>query len=172
MSRSAGERSGRFGGERCTSQYLWQPLLYRALSRRSTSRCLFERTSLECWYSIKRLSVGSLLQASDMRSPGGGYVVITSQPAPPRTRSVRHSHWAPLRTSQLTCTLEPEAAKPAKPQHIFSGSLVVSQGLGGESEWGHRLAHLCSIEGWWLELTAVPSCQLPATATAQQLMEV
>lgn len=77
----------------------------------------------------------------------GGYVVIARSSAPPRTRSVRHSHWAPLRTSQLTCTLEPEAAKPAKPQHIFSGSLVVSQGLSGESEWGHGLAHLCSVEG-------------------------
>lgn len=92
----------------------------------------------------------------------GGYVVIASQPAPPRTRSVRHSHWAPLRTSQLTCTLEPEAAKPAKPQHIFSGSLVVSQGLGGEGEWGPGLAHLCSIEGWWLELTG--GAQLPVAS--------
>lgn len=44
------------------------PLLYRALSRRSPSRCLFERTS-SGWCSIKRLNAESLLQASDMRSP-------------------------------------------------------------------------------------------------------
>lgn len=113
-----------------------------------------ERASLERYSACIRRSK-SPLQASNMRSPAWWpcIVVIASSSAPPRTRAVRHSHWAPLRTSQLTCTLEPEAAKPAKAQHIFSGSLAVSQGLGGEGEWGHGLAHECSIAGWWRELT-------------------